>query len=88
MTTGAGCGIIAAKRLLYLGFKSFFSPLTGQPKKLTYDTILTVPSWYHIVENISLRRGGRTMGKKALGYLAVILAITAVVLAFIALRGA
>ena len=43
--------------------------------------------WYN-VENISLRRGGRTMGKKALGYLAVILAITAVVLALIALRGA
>ena len=43
--------------------------------------------WYN-VENISLRRGGRAMGKKALGYLAVILAITAVVLALIALRGA
>ena len=34
-------------RLLYLDFKSFFSPLTGQPKKLTYYTIPAMPSWYN-----------------------------------------
>ena len=34
-------------QLSYLDLKSFFPPLTGQPKKLTHDAIPAAPPWYH-----------------------------------------
>ena len=37
-------GIISAKRILYLDFKSFFSPLPGQPKKMTHSALPAAPS--------------------------------------------
>ena len=36
-----------AERTFYMHCKSFFSPLAGQPKKMTHYTLAAEQSWYN-----------------------------------------
>ena len=44
------------KAAIILDFKPFFSPLAGQPKKMTHYTLPAAPSWYNIPE-LRAKRG-------------------------------